>query len=420
MFKNKFIILAMVLGFIVPNYSFAAVGDYTGTFFSISASGNANPFSLTEYDDFFWITDTTDAEVYKYNGDGTYTGVHFDTSGTNTFPAGITYYNGFFWILDTGGKEIEKYNLDGTYAGISLNIELSPFNTFTGLVAYNDFFWVVDDNTNEVYEFDPDGIYTNVHFDTNASGNGNPYGITVQDGAFWVTDLIDREVYKYNGDGTYASFSFDTNVNGNSTLYGITAYNDFFWTIDQTDVGVYKYSALSDIVPPSVTTLSPLDGATEVVGNANLVITFDEAVDVDTGNITIKKSSDDSAIEIIDVASGLVTGTGTTTITVNPSGDLDEDTAYYVQIDGGAFSDASDNYFAGIADETTWNFGRDINRSSSGSRRAGNKTAVIENNISINTSSNTEGCTASYAYSPITGANAQRYLHQHQKHNLVH
>ena len=31
-------------------------------------------------------------------------------------------------------------------------------------------------------------------------------------------------------------------------------------------------------------------------------------------------------------------------------------TAYYVQIDNGAFQDLSGNLYAGISDETTWNF----------------------------------------------------------------
>jgi hypothetical protein len=57
-----------------------------------------------------------------------------------------------------------------------------------------------------------------------------------------------------------------------------------------------------------------------------LVITFDEAVDVESGNITIKLDSDDSTVEAIGVTSGQVTGTGTTTITIDPTADLAEQT----------------------------------------------------------------------------------------------
>ncbi|MDP2593249.1 MAG: Ig-like domain-containing protein [bacterium] len=111
-----------------------------------------------------------------------------------------------------------------------------------------------------------------------------------------------------------------------------------------------------DATAPTVSTLSPADEATGIALAANLVITFDEAVDVETGDIVIYKASDDSVFETIDVTSGNVTGTGTDTITINPTGTLTEQTAYYVQIDATAFDDAASNSYAGIADETTWNF----------------------------------------------------------------
>ena len=42
--------------------------------------------------------------------------------------------------------------------------------------------------------------------------------------------------------------------------------------------------------------------------NANIVLTFSEAVDAESGNITIKKTSDDSTIETIDVTGAKVSG----------------------------------------------------------------------------------------------------------------
>jgi hypothetical protein len=65
-----------------------------------------------------------------------------------------------------------------------------------------------------------------------------------------------------------------------------------------------------------------------------------KVVDVETGNITIKKTSDDSTVETFDVTSGQVTGTGTSQITVNPSVTLDSSTEYYVLIDATAFDDS--------------------------------------------------------------------------------
>ncbi|MDQ5954173.1 MAG: large repetitive protein [Patescibacteria group bacterium] len=355
MFKRIFsvIIFVTILWFNFPTTSFAAVGDYTGTTFDTGASGAGNPYAITFYNDFFWITDAVDYEVYKYNPDGTYANFSFDL-GANHYPWSIAGYGGFLWIANSGNSTIEKYNLDGTYTGVSFDVSGTGFSH--GMVAYNDFFWIVNDTSDEVWKYNPDGTYTGVHFDTAASGNGNPHGITVYGDAFWIADWLDREVYKFSSDGTYTTVHFDTAASGNGAVFSITTYNDFFWVLDQTDTDIYKYFATSDVTAPLVSTLSPTDGAIDVAVASNLVITFDEAVNVGTGNITIYKSSDDSIIEAIDVTGGLVTGTGTTTITVNPTSNLAEGTDYYIQIDATAFDDTSGNSFAGILDETTWNF----------------------------------------------------------------
>ena len=79
---------------------------------------------------------------------------------------------------------------------------------------------------------------------------------------------------------------------------------------------------------------------------------FSEVVDVETGNIVIYKTSDNSVVETIDVTSQ-VTGSGTSQITVNPTDDLDSNTEYYLKIDATAFDDPSGNSYAGINDTTT-------------------------------------------------------------------
>ncbi|MFA6510840.1 MAG: SBBP repeat-containing protein, partial [Candidatus Paceibacterota bacterium] len=125
------------------------------------------------------------------------------------------------------------------------------------------------------------------------------------------------------------------------------------------DIFVSKLVFVSDSTAPTVSTLSPLDNATGVTTTANLVITFDEAVDPEAGadnNIVIYKGSDDSVIETIDAQDAKVTGGGTTTITINPAATLTEQTAYYIQIGADAFDDAASNSYAGIADTTSWSF----------------------------------------------------------------
>ncbi len=133
-----------------------------------------------------------------------------------------------------------------------------------------------------------------------------------------------------------------------------TEYNNQYYPSSFYTVG--SVNSIPDLQAPSVTVFSPADNLTGVSAEANLVITFDEAVDTQAANIYIKKSSDDSTIETIVANSGLVTGNGTTQITIDPSGTLEFNTSYYIQIDATAIKDTSGNSYAGISDTTTWNF----------------------------------------------------------------
>lgn len=107
---------------------------------------------------------------------------------------------------------------------------------------------------------------------------------------------------------------------------------------------------------PAVTSLSPTNGNTSASVTANLVIGFSKTVSTSTGTITIRKSSDDSIVESIDVSGGLISGGGTSSVTINPSVTLEEGVQYYVLVPNTAFRDGSSNYFAGISDKTTWSF----------------------------------------------------------------
>ncbi|MCT7961168.1 Ig-like domain-containing protein [Laspinema sp. D1] len=111
----------------------------------------------------------------------------------------------------------------------------------------------------------------------------------------------------------------------------------------------------ADNTPPTATSFTPADNAVNVAVGANLVIAFSETVQKGTGNIVIKKVSDNSIAETIDVTSGNVTVTGNT-VTINPTNDLPDGIDYYVEIAPGAIKDAAGNNFAGIIDATTWNF----------------------------------------------------------------
>ena len=165
-----------------------------------------------------------------------------------------------------------------------------------------------------------------------------------------------------SGSGTTEITINPTSNLDDSTGYYVTiAATAFDDSSSNSYTGISSTTALSfitaDVDSPTLSSSTPADGATGVAVDANIVLTFSEAVDTETGNIVLKKSSDDSTVETFDVASsGLISGSGTTEITINPTSNLDDSTGYYVTIAATAFDDSSSNSYTGISNSTTLNF----------------------------------------------------------------
>ncbi|MBF0446757.1 MAG: Ig-like domain-containing protein, partial [Magnetococcales bacterium] len=116
-------------------------------------------------------------------------------------------------------------------------------------------------------------------------------------------------------------------------------------------------SIIVDGVLPSLYSLSSADGDTIFSATENLILTFSEAVTVNDGVIKIVSSLDDETLAEIDVKSGLISGSGTDTITINPNENLDASGAdYYILIDEGAFLDAAGNSITEIFQDDSWIF----------------------------------------------------------------
>ena len=72
---------------------------------------------------------------------------------------------------------------------------------------------------------------------------------------------------------------------------------------------------------PITTSYSPNNNSVSVDPKANLIITFDKDVQKGSGDIVIKKSSDDSIVETIDVTSANVIAKNSS-VSINPTSDL--------------------------------------------------------------------------------------------------
>ncbi|HAN74500.1 MAG TPA: hypothetical protein DCQ63_09615, partial [Planktothrix sp. UBA8402] len=161
----------------------------------------------------------------------------------------------------------------------------------------------------------------------------------------------------------------DPNVDGNQTyniVTGASSSSDAKYkginpndiTVTNTDNDVLPV----DTTPPSVISLTPTDDATAVAVGDNLIIKFSEAIKIGSGNIVIKKLSDNSIVETLNVNSPKVSiGTNkkdkvASLLILNPTADLALSTDYYVEIAPTAIQDKAGNPYTGISGNTTWNF----------------------------------------------------------------
>jgi large repetitive protein len=163
----------------------------------------------------------------------------------------------------------------------------------------------------------------------------------------------------------------DVTINAAGLLAGLT---DYYVEIDTgaiTDVaaapnnfagisgsGTWSFTTeVADVTAPSITALSPTNGATGAAGTTDLVIRFDEDVQKGaSGSIVIKQSAG-GTFETIAITSASVTVSGSN-VTINPSGSFANGAGYYVEIAGGAITDLAPapNDFAGISGSGTWSF----------------------------------------------------------------
>jgi len=136
----------------------------------------------------------------------------------------------------------------------------------------------------------------------------------------------------------YVTFARGTVVDLSGNKYtGTKAYDFTTGTVDTT--------------APVVSVFSPADGSGNVAVGSNITLTFSEAIQAGSGSIEIREGSATGAlIESFDVAtSGNLSFSGST-LTIDPSSNLDLATHYYVTIGSGAVLDLAGNSYAGTTD----------------------------------------------------------------------
>lgn len=115
-------------------------------------------------------------------------------------------------------------------------------------------------------------------------------------------------------------------------------------------------TAEQNLNPPVIITRSPADDAGGVPIGSSFVATFDQDILLGSGDIVIKDLFDDSTTKTIAVTDASQVSIAGNVLTINPTTVLLKSTDYAVQIPSSAVRNFSDIAFAGITNETDWNF----------------------------------------------------------------
>ena len=339
------------------------INEYTlSTGFDVSTASYVDSLDVSSYD--------TDVRGMAFNDDGTTLFFHGQQNDkvhswklSTGYDISTATYDNFVNLpsFDTGAEAI-VFNNDGTKLFVSGNNDntIDEYTVSTGFELIN--------TAPTLSSSSPSDGATGVAVDANIVLTFSE-AVDVESGNITLKKSSDDstvETFDVTGSLVTGTGTTEITINPSTTLTGSTNY---YITIAATafdDDSSNSYAGITDsttlnfttadVGDPTLSSSSPADGATGVAVDANIVLTFSEAVDVESGNIVIKKSSDDSTVETFDVTGSLVTGTGTTEITINPSTTLTGSTNYYITIAATAFDDDSSNSYAGITDSTTLNF----------------------------------------------------------------
>ena len=333
---------------------------------SFSSDGKVTTaFGTANADYCYDITVQSDGKILLVGGsDHIQALVRYDTDGglDTTFDddgrVKTAGFNGVAVSLQADGKILVAggagYPSDSSLVRYNTNGSLDP--TFGNAGAVKTDFGSSSEGANSVV-IQPDGKIVVAGFTLNVSTLSEDYALS-----------------RYNQDGSLdTSFSGDGKVTvaigppGNTSYYHcVTLQSDgkiivagSSGSYGKYDFAVVRFNAngsldstfdgKEDVSAPSIVTFRPVDESTGVSTSSDLVVTFSETIQPNTGSITLKDTSG-ATLATYDVASSPNLTISGNTLTINPSKDLGIFTGYKVEIGAGAIRDLAGNHYAGVSD----------------------------------------------------------------------
>ena len=348
----KFIISTIIfLSLVLNNFAFGEIPQSSEIIAYYPFSGNANDSSGNEYDgtisgDPQLTTDRFGNSNSAYIFDGAGDWIYF---GTDTLP-------------ENNEADVSDPFTISVWAKSSSSSTMSLF-AYGGMVSCGGgrYGAVVRLGTNIQFNSCNNGFNTSAS-GNNSDGNWHQYVFTWNgsnsrkvyiDGSL-VNSNSTSNVFRIQNTGLVLGRQFMDWAEG--TTFTGSADELRLWSTELSSAEVETLYNTESNASPTLSSSVPADNATGIALDSTIVLNFSENVDAESGNITIKKTSDNSTVETIDVTGGQVTGSGTSQITITPSSNFDSGIEYYVLIDATAFDDSDSGSYAGISSTTALSF----------------------------------------------------------------
>lgn len=235
--------------------------------------------------------------------------------------------------------------------------------------------------------------------------DANPRTFMYNAAASSSNQLVFRHTFVTGDVGSSAIILQSLNLNGGaitSASNGLNAITAFTDTV----------RSINDTTAPMLISSNPVDDELGFNSGSNLVLTFNEPVQANVGNILLTDTTDGTDSRFIPITSAQVSITGST-VTINPTGVLDLSTDYNLVIGNNILQDSAGNAFAGVASgQLNFTTSNDVTPPIiSSTTPADNATSIaINNNIIINFNEAVQGITGNIILTDLTDGSDGRSI----------
>lgn len=262
----------------------------------------------------------------------------------------ISYLSGSFTVSATIGNEGTDTIVGAEYlqfAGqtyLALNLNAVPiFSSFSSAVASGNENTLIAVSLANLQAksnaADVDGTVDSYVVKAVSSG-ALKIGTSADTATAWIAgsnDLVDTTHIAY--------WTPEANVNGNLNAFTVVAKDNGGL---ESSTAIQTVVMVADVSAPTVSTFSPDDAVTGVAIDSNIVLTFSEAIQRGTGSIYLRSgSSTGTVVESYDAAASSNLSISGSTLTIDPTANLSNNTHYYVTFDSGVVKDLAGNGYAG-------------------------------------------------------------------------